>query len=417
MSLDINKLKADIKAVLINDKSHSGPLALRLAWHGAGTFCKDTKNGGLNGATMRFTPELSDPANAGLHIAIELLNDVKMKHPEVSFADLWAVAGCAALEFMGGPIINVKLGRSDESDGSKCPVNGRLPDAAQGAQHIRDVFYRMGFNDQEIVALIGAHTLGACHRSRSGFEGPWTRNPYKFDNGFFKNLLFMEWVPRKWKGPLQFEDADTGELMMLPADLAVRDDPAFRVWAEKYAADEALFFKHFAHAFAKLISLGLSDKMLTVADESSINPPAVVQRSAGSENKKAEQIFLELAVEGNADRISEMIKEKEIPNAAAVLESKSNRTALHKACFGGHEEAARTLIELGRVNINAVDFNGDSALHDAARFGNEKVIDALMNAGADVSIVNKDGRTAADIAKICKRFELASKLSKRTIRL
>ena len=40
---------------------------------------------------------------------------------------------------------------------------------------MRDIFYRMGFNDQEIVALIGAHTLGECHKDRSGFVGPWTR--------------------------------------------------------------------------------------------------------------------------------------------------------------------------------------------------------------------------------------------------
>jgi cytochrome c peroxidase len=29
----------------------------------------------------------------------------------------------------------------------------------------------MGFNDQEIVALSGAHALGRCHGDRSGFEG------------------------------------------------------------------------------------------------------------------------------------------------------------------------------------------------------------------------------------------------------
>jgi cytochrome c peroxidase len=53
------------------------------------------------------------------------------------------------------------------------PPNGRLPDAAQGASHVRDIFYRMGFNDQEIVALSGAHSLGRCHTDRSGFSGPW----------------------------------------------------------------------------------------------------------------------------------------------------------------------------------------------------------------------------------------------------
>ncbi len=61
-------------------------------------------------------------------------------------------------------VMFVGLGRVDQTDGTKCPPNGRLPDASQGAQHLRDVFYRMGFNDQEIVALSGAHTLGRCHQ-------------------------------------------------------------------------------------------------------------------------------------------------------------------------------------------------------------------------------------------------------------
>ena len=49
--------------------------------------------------------------------------------------------------------------------------SNRLPDASQGANHLRDIFYRMGFNDQEIVALAGAHALGRCHTDRSGFSG------------------------------------------------------------------------------------------------------------------------------------------------------------------------------------------------------------------------------------------------------
>jgi cytochrome c peroxidase len=35
----------------------------------------------------------------------------------------------------------------------------------------------MGFNDQEIVALSGAHCIGRCHTDRSGFHGPWTKAP------------------------------------------------------------------------------------------------------------------------------------------------------------------------------------------------------------------------------------------------
>lgn len=72
---------------------------------------------------------------------------------------------------MNGPVIPWKGGRSDVDTKvalaqpqkvnffliKVIPPNGRLPDAAQGSSHIRDIFYRMGFNDQEIVALSGAH--------------------------------------------------------------------------------------------------------------------------------------------------------------------------------------------------------------------------------------------------------------------
>jgi cytochrome c peroxidase len=53
----------------------------------------------------------------------------------------------------------VKLGRVDKQRETDCPPQGRLPDATLGAQHLRDIFYRMGFNDQEIVALSGISHL------------------------------------------------------------------------------------------------------------------------------------------------------------------------------------------------------------------------------------------------------------------
>ena len=62
---------------------------------------------------------------------------------------------CDSSFLHAGPEINWKPGRSDKIDDTACPEDGRLPDASKGAPHIRDIFYRMGFNDQEIVALSG----------------------------------------------------------------------------------------------------------------------------------------------------------------------------------------------------------------------------------------------------------------------
>jgi hypothetical protein len=62
---------------------------------------------------------------------------------------------------MGGPKTPWTPGRTDFVDDSRCAPRGRLPDGALAADHLREVFTkRMGFNDQEIVALAGAHSLG-----------------------------------------------------------------------------------------------------------------------------------------------------------------------------------------------------------------------------------------------------------------
>jgi cytochrome c peroxidase len=162
---------------------------------------------------------------------------------------------------MGGPTIPWKGGRTDYVDDSKLPPRGRLPDGTKGSDHLRWIFYRMGFNDQEIVALSGAHNLGRCHSDRSGFEGAWVNNPTRFSNQYFRLMLSLQWKKKTLKnGVEQFvnydEDSET-ELMMLPTDLALTQDPSFRVWVELYARDKDRFFEDFTKVFAKLVELGI----------------------------------------------------------------------------------------------------------------------------------------------------------------
>ena len=221
-------------------------------------------------------------------------------------ADLWTLAGVVAIESMGGPIVPWISGRRDKTAEDSCPPNGRLPDAAQGEQHIRDVFYRMGFNDRslkichlcgevlvidvpylflyatrEIVALIGAHTIGRCHADRSGFVGPWTYTPTRFSNQLyvfsaicvktiisddaetnyqsinsFVQLVKQNWTSKTVNGQTQYKD-DADELMMLPADLALIKDPKFKEIVGIYAQDKQAFFNDFTSAFGKLLELGV----------------------------------------------------------------------------------------------------------------------------------------------------------------
>ncbi|KDN52679.1 class II peroxidase [Tilletiaria anomala UBC 951] len=269
-SRDFEAVRNDITKILRKpeyDDGSIGPVLVRLAWHASGTYDKETDTGGSNGAGMRYEEEGGDPANAGLQHARVFLEAIKEKHSWITYSDLWTLAGVVAIEQMGGPKIPWKPGRSDFANDSLLPPRGRLPDAAQGSDHLRWVFYKMNMNDQEIVALSGAHSLGRCHSDRSGFEGPWVPNPTRFSNQYYKLLLKLKWQPKNWKGrqgmPFQWAAKAPGvgddgeELMMLPTDMALIQDPSFRPWVEKYATDKDLFFDHFTKAFAKLIELGV----------------------------------------------------------------------------------------------------------------------------------------------------------------
>lgn len=272
----LNEVKAAVRALLRQpdyDDGSAGPVLVRLAWHSAGTYCQETKTGGSNGAGMRYEAEGGDPANAGLQHARAFLEPLKRRFAWITYADLWTLAAVVAVREMGGPDVAWRGGRTDFADESKVPPRGRLPDGAQGADHLRHIFYRMGFGDQEIVALSGAHNLGRCHADRSGFDGKWVNNPTRFSNQYFKLLLANDWKKTKLEnGVEQFvyvdEDDEDGDeegaagekpegLMMLPTDMSLLSDAAFRPWVERYARDKDLFFEHFAAVFAKLLELGI----------------------------------------------------------------------------------------------------------------------------------------------------------------
>mmetsp|Transcript_14903 Transcript_14903/g.41876 ORF Transcript_14903/g.41876 Transcript_14903/m.41876 type:complete len:416 (+) Transcript_14903:153-1400(+) len=384
-------LKSEIRNALVNHKAIACPMAVRLAWHMSGTYDADSGSGGSNGSTIRYEPENSDPANAGLGIIRDLLHDVRKSHPEISYADLWTAAGAMSVEFLGGPKVPFAFGRQDAPRGCPVPPNGLLPDASQGAAHLREVFHRQGFNDREIVALSGAHTLGRCHKVRSGFDGKWTSNPIKFDNEYFRNLMYLEWQPRVWDGPYQYEDVATKELVMLPSDMALRTDPEFRKYAELYARDEKSFFNDFAKAYGKLLSNGCCPSKACPFK----SPESASLKSTDS-NEHYSMEFREHSMHGSIEHCKKYVA---LGADIHEVEQPSLRTALHKAAFWGHVELVRWLSLELKIDPNAQDFYGDTAMHDAARFGHTALVEILLSAGADVCMRNNRGETPLNIAE------------------
>jgi len=102
---------------------------------------------------------------------------------------------------------------------------------------------------------------------------------------------------KPWTGPDQFEDA-TGNLMMLPVDMMLIMEPAFKKYVEMYAKDEDKFFtvsiQLQCNAPAFIVSFGTTVSVLqnnvfgptsSVGEPTKKNIPQKHSRSHANENK------------------------------------------------------------------------------------------------------------------------------------
>ena len=232
-TLDLDAVVKDLHALMTDsqdwwpaDWGHYGPLFIRMAWHGAGTYRIGDGRGGAGRGAQRFAPLNSWPDNVNLDKARRLLWPIKQKYGrKLSWADLMVLAGNVALESMGFRTFGFGGGRPDiwepqediywgsetkwlggderyahgsegvEKAGGVLPsddsADGDMhtrdlenplaavqmgliyvnpegpdgnPDPLASARDIRETFARMAMDDEETVALIaGGHTFGKCH--------------------------------------------------------------------------------------------------------------------------------------------------------------------------------------------------------------------------------------------------------------
>lgn len=178
-------------------------------------------------------------------------------------------------------------------------------DPLAAAHDIRETFRRMAMNDEETVALIaGGHTFGKTHGAvkaenlgpepeaapleqlgfgwknsagtghgqytlTSGLEGAWTKDPTKWDNGFYENLFEYDWeLTESPAGAKQFKprnpeaqgtvpDAHDPSKrhapMMLTTDLALRQDPIYGQISKRFYEHPEELAGAFAKAWYKLL--------------------------------------------------------------------------------------------------------------------------------------------------------------------
>ena len=110
----------------------------------------------------------------------------------------------------------------------------------------------------------------------SGLEGPWTKNPAQWDNGYFENLFKYEYeLVKSPAGAFQWHPIDLEEenhapdvedssikvtTMMLTSDLALREDPEYRKVSLHFKDNPEEFADAFARAWFKLLHRDMGPK-------------------------------------------------------------------------------------------------------------------------------------------------------------
>jgi catalase-peroxidase len=230
------------------------------------------------------------------------------------------------------------------------------PDPLASGRDIRETFARMGMNDAETVALTaGGHTFGKAHGAgdaglvgpepegapieaqgfgwlsthgsgkgrdaiTSGIEGAWTSNPIKWDNGYFDLLLGYEWELTKspagahiWHAvdpkpedlaPDAEDSAVRVPTMMTTADMAMREDPAYRKISERFHANPDEFADAFARAWFKLLHRDMGPKT----------------RYIGPEIPSEDLIWQDPVASGNSSYDVEAVKAKILKSGLSVAE-------------------------------------------------------------------------------------------------
>ena len=220
------------------------------------------------------------------------------------------------------------------------------PDPIASGKDVRETFSRMAMNDEETVALVaGGHTFGKGHGAgpeenvqvepegaslenmgfgwmsnhasgmgsdtiTSGFEGAWTADPIKWDNGYFDLLFGYEWEKVEtpagkivWHAIDQKEEDMAPEAedssvrvptMMTTADMSMREDPAYNKISKRFHENPDEFADAFARAWFKLLHRDMGPR----------------SRYLGPEVPKEELIWQDPIPEGNADYDVGSVKSK-----------------------------------------------------------------------------------------------------------
>ncbi len=281
------------------------PFAVRLAFH-------DCVGGVCDGCI-----NLDNDSNNGLADVIIKLEELRgdaiaagVPADNITRADFWSAAAIAAVDrgikvankacdkrtapFCNVPPFNASFfaGRQDCSSAPYTDIILDFPNPTMDAADVFTFFDTwFSFSKRQVVALMGAHTLGSAKRANSGYAGVWVDGEAReFDNRFYTIMTddAVTWTnvdlvqapisknpDRKWEWKGTWSDGSPAG-MMLNTDFEMRFDLALNATTAQsgcqvnsdcadaetasivteFANDQTLWMNEFREVFQAMMAVG-----------------------------------------------------------------------------------------------------------------------------------------------------------------
>ncbi|KAF5740163.1 Peroxidase 6 precursor family protein [Tripterygium wilfordii] len=192
----------------------------------------------------------------------------------VSCSDILATAARNLVVTTGGPYYKVRLGRKDGLVSNASRVEGNIAKEDMPLTKIISIFEAKGLTIKELVALVGAHTVGFSHCesfakrifnfSKTSEYDPAMNPKYaqglrKLCENYTKDPEMSAFndvmTPGKFDN-LYYRNLQRG-LALLASDQEMAVDKRTKPIVDLYAANQSAFFHDFAHAMEKVSVLNV----------------------------------------------------------------------------------------------------------------------------------------------------------------
>ncbi|XP_058762053.1 peroxidase 31-like [Vicia villosa] len=211
----------------------------------------------------------------GFDVVTRAKNMLELECPGiVSCSDIIATAARDLVVLVGGPFYELGLGRKDSLVSRAVDAENKYPTPNMTMNQVIEIFTSKGFTIQEMVALVGAHTIGFSHCkefsnrlynfSKTAETDPKYKPEFaaglkKLCQNYQKDPAMSAYndvmTPKKFDN-MYYKNVKRG-LGLLATDSLMFEDKRTKPFVELYAENESKFFEDFGHAMRKVSVLNV----------------------------------------------------------------------------------------------------------------------------------------------------------------